>query len=87
MNGQPNFLFYSKDKLMNGAYLFKNFVDELYELKQQKVNGAKDILNTLWGGLTETMHYNHSIETYKETHIDDANITRINCDDKINIRC
>ena len=52
-NDQPNFLFYSKDKLMNGAYLFKSFVDELFELKSQKVNGAKQILNTLWGGLTE----------------------------------
>ena len=87
MNGQPNILFYSKDKLMNGAYLFKNFVDELYELKQQKVNGAKDILNTLWGALSETNHFNHSIETDVETHIDDANITRINCDDTIKIRC
>ena len=39
------------------------------------------------GALSETNHFNHAIETDVETHIDDAKITRINCDDKINIRC
>ena len=45
LDGKPNALIYSKDKLMNGAYLFKTYIDELYELKQQKVKGSKDLLN------------------------------------------
>ena len=84
---QPNFLYYSKDKLMNGAYLFKDFVDELYDLKCQKVNGAKDILNTLWGGLCETDHVHKSYDCNVEKHFNKANITRINFGSRLNIRC
>ena len=86
-NGQPNFLYYSKDKLINGAYLFKSFVDELYELKCQKVVGAKQILNTLWGGLCETNHSNHNYDHNEEKHIDGSDITRINFGDRLQIRC
>jgi len=86
-DNQPNFLYYCQDKLMNGAYLFKDFVEELYELKNQKVNGAKDILNTLWGGLCETDHVHKSYDCNDEKHINSANITRINFGNRINIRC
>ena len=30
-DNKPNFLHYSKDKLMNGAFLFTNYVEELYK--------------------------------------------------------
>ena len=71
-DGTPNFLYYSKDKLMNGAYLFKNYVHELYSLKKQKVKGAKDLLNVLWGGLCETNH--KVLNTTTEMNITDARI-------------
>ena len=61
-DGKPNFLYYSKDKLISGQYLFKKYVEKLYELKQNKVKGAKDILNILWGALTEKKIYKPTIK-------------------------
>jgi hypothetical protein len=87
LDGKPNALIYTKDKLMNGAYLFKTYIDELYELKQQKVKGSKDLLNVLWGALVESEHYNHFIEQEEECKVDDARITRIIVDNKIRIKC
>ncbi len=52
-DGQANFLFYSRDKLITGTELFGNYVNQLFELKQQKVPRSKDILNVLWGSLSE----------------------------------
>ena len=86
-NNQPNFLHYSKDKIINGAYLFKSFVDELYELKLQKVKGAKQILNVLLGGLCETNHTNHNYDHNDEMHINGSEITNINFDGRMKIRC
>ncbi len=48
-----NFLYYPKEAMMAGSYLFKKYVDDLYDLKSQKVKGAKLLLNILWGALTE----------------------------------
>ena len=50
---QPNFLYYSSEKLLAGTELFKNYVDFLFPLKQNKVNRAKESLNILWGGLCQ----------------------------------
>lgn len=86
-DGKPNALIYTKDKLMNGAYLFKTYIDELYELKKNKVKGAKQVLNVLWGALSESTHYYHNVGQDEECKVDDANITRITVDDKIRIQC
>lgn len=56
-DGQPNFLYYSKEKLINGAFLFKNYVTDLFDLKSSGVEGAKLILNILWGALSEKNTY------------------------------
>ena len=45
---KPNFLYYSKDKLMNGAFLFKNYNEELYKLKSES-QMAKLLLNIFMG--------------------------------------
>ena len=37
---------------MNGAFLFKNYVEELYKLKSES-KMAKLLLNILWGALCE----------------------------------
>ena len=57
---KPNFLYYSKDKLVNGAFLFKNYVKEFFEPKTQGLEGAKLLLNILWGALCQknTFQYN-----------------------------
>lgn len=86
-DGQPNALIYTKDKLMNGAYLFKTYIDELYALKKNKVKGAKQIMNVLWGALSESTHYYHNVGQDEECKVDDAKISRITVDDKIRIQC
>ena len=53
-DNKPNFLFYSRDKLITFNEVFKPFVDFMFELKdKKKVEKAKDILNILWGALCE----------------------------------
>ena len=52
-DGTANFLYYSRDKLLQGAELFTEFVDILFALKESKIKRAKSILNILWGALSE----------------------------------
>ena len=52
-DGQANFLHYSRDKCLTGFELFGSYVDLLFGLKDKKIYGAKEILNILWGALTE----------------------------------
>ena len=50
-DGNPNFLFYNSYCRIPGNKIFKNYVNLLFELKKENVEGAKQILNALWGGL------------------------------------
>ena len=85
---KPNFLYYSKDKLMNGAFLFKRYVEELYVMKKGKVKGAKDMLNVLWGALCETNNYKYWADSDFELNIDDSKITKFSSDNNcINVSC
>lgn len=52
-DNQPNFLFYSSDKLITFEAVFKPFVDMMFDLKNRNIPKAKDILNRLWGALCE----------------------------------
>lgn len=52
-DNQSNFLYYAPDKLISGCSLFGEFIDNVFELKQNKVKGAKNVLNFLWGALCE----------------------------------
>jgi hypothetical protein len=51
-DGQANFLYYSKDKLINCKFMQK-YIETFYELKQQGVPLAKDFLNMLWGSMSQ----------------------------------
>jgi hypothetical protein len=53
VDGQPNFLYYSRDKCLTGSEIFGEYVNLLYPLKNDCVLGAKQILNVLWGALCE----------------------------------
>lgn len=86
IDDQPNFLYYSQDKLMNGSFLFKHYVDEIYKLKIAKAKGAKDLLNILWGALCQTNYKRYVASSTDEVHIDDAQIKSISSDDKIRIK-
>jgi hypothetical protein len=52
-DGQPNFLYYSRDKCLTGHELFGPYIKLLFDLKQKKVSKSKDIINILWGALTQ----------------------------------
>jgi hypothetical protein len=73
-DGQPNFLYYSKDKLMNGAFLFKNYMDELYSLKS-KSKMAKSLLNILWGALSEKNTKKFINNCHDELDLEDCEMT------------
>jgi len=53
IDDQPNFLYYSRDKCLTGHEIFGRYVDLLFDLKQRKIAGSKQILNILWGSLCE----------------------------------
>ena len=49
----PNFLHYSREKLVSGKDLFGEYINYFYELKKRNILGAKLLLNCLWGALCE----------------------------------
>jgi len=54
IDDQPNFIYYSRDKLITGNELFGQFVDVMFSLKEKKLTQrSKQILNILWGALCE----------------------------------
>ena len=58
---QANFLYYSREKLLAGTELFKNYVDHLFELKQKNIPRSKSILNILWGALSQKAYNKKTI--------------------------
>jgi hypothetical protein len=66
-----NFYYYSKEKLIKGKLLFGQFVSKLYDLKSNKIDGAKDIMNALWGSLSQRNKYNKIITNDTELTIPD----------------
>ena len=60
-DGKCNFLFYPRNTRISGAQLFKEFVEELYPIKERhnkdvpelNFEYAKKLLNILWGALSE----------------------------------
>ena len=53
IDDEPNFLHYSRDKLITFEEVFKPYVMYLFDLKDNGLSIAKDILNRLWGKLGE----------------------------------
>ena len=52
-DGQPNFLYYSKECNVIASHLFRPFTTQLYTLKKKGILYAKRILNILWGALAQ----------------------------------
>ena len=86
MDGKPNALIYSKDKVTNGAFLFQKYVKEIYELKQRKVKGSKDLLSVLWGALSESKLYEYYDHEDKDTNIIEAKIVKMHAGDQISFK-
>ena len=53
-DNEYNFLHYSREKLITFNEVFSNYVDYLFDLKQQKISPyIKTLLNILWGSFCE----------------------------------
>jgi hypothetical protein len=50
---KPNFLYWSRDKLLNFSEIFTDYIDYLFPLKAKKIKYSKDLINILWGALCE----------------------------------
>jgi hypothetical protein len=66
VDDKPNFLYYSRDKLISGNELFGSYVDIMFDLKEKKVNGSKAILNILYGVLSERLFVEQNIKIDEE---------------------
>ena len=75
---EPNFLYYSNDKLVQGHNLFGETIDFLFKLKKSGIPGAKQIGNCLWGSLCHAdilpaLEYDDKIkkpvEVYKTSYV------------------
>lgn len=53
IDDEPNFLYYSRDKLITCHELFGKYIDFMFDLKQKKLPRSKMILNILWGALCQ----------------------------------
>jgi hypothetical protein len=52
-DGKPNFLHYTRDKLITFNEVFHQYVNLLFPLKDLGIKKSKNILNILWGALCE----------------------------------
>ena len=59
---------------MNGKFLFGHYVNDIYALKEKKIKGAKDLLNKLWGSLSEGNYNKFSVDSETKLDITDAKI-------------
>jgi hypothetical protein len=71
VDGKPNFLYYARDKVMLGCHVFKEYVDLLFKMKEDNIEGAKEILNNLWGifGQLEVIKIYYNIDDEKPADI------------------
>ncbi len=53
-DGNPNMWYYPPSHLEKSHKLFSKFVMYMFNLKKKKVKGAKEVLTSLWGALSQT---------------------------------
>ena len=75
-DGQVNCLIYNPDCLVTSHLMFKPFIDYLYPMKQKGINGAKKMLNILWGALCQKNTMLHQTNR-GDVHIQDADLISI----------
>jgi hypothetical protein len=68
---KPNFLYYSREKLITFKELFKKFTDILFPLKELGVKQSKFILNLLWGALCQIDKKKYYVQDEFEIDEDD----------------
>jgi predicted double-glycine peptidase len=82
-DGSPNFLFYSRDKVMTMSELFDNYIKVLFPIKDNDKlddyirTASKKILNILWGSLGEVDKIKYYITKNKFSMEDDEEILEL----------
>ena len=79
-DGKPNFLHYTRDKLITFNEVFKKFTDVLFDLKVKGIKRAKVILNRLWGALCQINKTKQFIKNNEYKLDDDDEIYSFRCD-------
>ena len=51
-DNQANLLYYNSSKCIKANDLFNDYINLLYPMKQQKITGAKMLINLIWGALS-----------------------------------
>jgi hypothetical protein len=82
VDNQPNFLHYSRDKLLTGKELFGQYINELFELKNKGIKISKKIINILWGKLGQSKIIKYNISNDQEMIYIDDNIKHIRPSEK-----
>jgi hypothetical protein len=50
---KPNAIIWGRSDYLRGEQVFTKYVDLLFDLKLKKIPGSKDILNIIWGALSQ----------------------------------
>lgn len=88
---KPNALIYSREKLVGGQVLFREYVDTLYEMKNEGITDAKKMLNMLWGSLVQRDKFSQTIrpddeyEMFKGRDIDKITPYKIKGEDRLKL--
>lgn len=70
-DSEPNFLYYSRDKLITFNEVFKTYIEFMFDLKEKDVEKSKFILNILWGALCEIDKKKYYCDVDKIINIED----------------
>ena len=71
MDDKPNALIYNRKCCILGSQLFGKYIDYLFPLKMKKIEGAKNLLNILWGGLCQRNNLTIKVRNDEEFDIRD----------------
>jgi hypothetical protein len=64
IDGQPNFLAYPKETLLNGSQLFGEYIDWIYKLRCEHPDAKlfKPLISQIHGALAEKRRYTHNLK-------------------------
>lgn len=69
-DGQMNFYYYARDKLVSSSRVFKEYVEFFFDIKKKHALGlSKLMLNMLWGALSEKMDFHADFNKHADDEI------------------
>lgn len=83
VDDKPNCYIYTRKDCVTGYQLFYRFKQCVWKLKEQKVEGAKLLSTSLWGGLCCASHKSVTIDKYEVQPKGDITKVQINEDETI----